>query len=153
MTSRFDPRARRRARRALLQAVYQWQLAGATVREIESQFELGEALDRADVEFFKGSLPGILLNADALDEIYAGFLDRTVDELDQVERAILRAGVYELKERLEVPYRVVINEWVNLAKDFGAEASFKYVNGILDKVAQQLRAIEVSASRARSTRE
>ena len=153
MTSRFDPRARRRARRALLQAVYQWQLAGATVREIEGQFELGEALERADVVFFKSCLPGILLNAEALDALYSNHLDRTVKELDQVERAILRAGVHELKERIEVPYRVVINEWVNLAKDFGAEASFKYVNGILDKVARELRAVEVAASRSGSTRE
>ncbi len=153
MTSRFDPRARRRARRALLQAVYQWQLAGATVREIESQFELGEALQRADVAYFKGCLPGILLNAEELDALYSNHLDRTVKELDQVERAILRSGVYELKERAEVPYRVVINEWVNLAKDFGAEASFKYVNGILDKVARELRTVEVAASRSGSTRE
>ena len=153
MTSRFDPRARRRARRALLQAVYQWQLAGATVREIEGQFELGESLDRADVEFFKRCLPGILLNAESLDQLFEGYLDRTVKELDQVERAILRAGVHELKERIEVPYRVVINEWVNLAKDFGAEASFKYVNGILDKVARDLRPIEVAAARPGSSRE
>lgn len=140
--SRPDPRKRHRARRALLQAVYQWQLNDTGFDAIESQFREGDSLVRADVEFFKECLSGVMQDAEALDALYQDYLDRSIDQLNLVERAILRAGTYELKVKVDVPYRVVINEWVNLAKDFGAEGSFKYVNGILDHVSQDLRDAE-----------
>ncbi len=87
---------------------------------------------------------------DVIDAALAEFVDRPVEKIDPVERAILRIGAYELIYRLETPFKVIINEGVNLAKDFGAEGSHKYVNGILDKVSQKQRAVEIAAKRAKS---
>lgn len=134
-----DPRARRRARRALLQALYQWQLTDADVAVMASQFRDSGSLDKADTEFFDACLRAIVHGYGDLDSKYVDFLDRGIDELGYVERGALRAGTYELCERIEVPFRVVINEWVELTKNFGAEDSFKYVNGVLDRVAKRVR--------------
>ena len=136
--------ARRRARRALVQAIYQWQLGGQPADAIRTQFADNGALDRADAEFFDACLRGVLDGAPELDAAFAAYLDRSVAALDQVERAILRAGAYELRSRVDVPYKVAIDEYVRLAKTFGAEDSYKYVNGILDRVARDLRATETS---------
>ena len=136
-----NPRARRQARRALLQALYAWQIAGAEVEDLHEQS--ADNLRRADGRFFDDCLRGVVQGVDALDALFASYLDRSVDALDHVERAILRAGAFELKERLDVPARVVINEWVELAKTFGATDSFKYVNGVLDRVARTARAAEM----------
>lgn len=133
---------RKRARRALVQAVYQWQLAGADTAVIEREFLTGKSLQRADSEYFSLALRAVTLRSDELDALFADALDRDFAALDQVERAILRLGAWELAERLDVPYRVVINEWVELAKTFGAEESHKYINSILDGMAGQLRAAE-----------
>ena len=136
---KVDPRARRRARRALLQALYQAQLSGADAEAMCSQFRQTGALDDADATFFDECLHQILDTRAKLDESYQPFLDRSTDELGYVERGVLRAGTFELKECIEVPFRVVINEWVELAKVFGAEQSFKFVNGVLDAVARDVR--------------
>lgn len=138
----IDPRARRRARRALLQALYQWQLTASGLDEMRSQFRDSGALDKADTDFFDETLRRVLSDVEALDAVYAPFLDRTVKELGFIERGVLRAGTYELLERIEVPYRVVINEWVELTKTFGAADSYKYVNGVLDAVSKQTRMLE-----------
>ena len=150
-----DPRARHRARRALMQALYAWQLTGAEFADLRGQFTAeqgdgdappslgGHGMRRADTAYFLDCLRGVMANVETLDPIFAPHLDRAVDRLDGVERAILRAGVYELKDCLEVPARVVINEWVEVAKGFGAEESFRYINGVLDKVAHELRANEL----------
>ena len=157
MTARdIDPRARHRARRALVQALYAWQMTGAEFHELRSHFAPtdpdaerappslgGGDMGRADFAFFLDCLRGVICDASLLDGLFAPHLDRGVDRLDPVERAILRAGVYELKERLEVPARVVLDEWVALAKTFGATESFRYVNGVLDRVARQLRGAEL----------
>ena len=142
MASKPNPWARRRARRALVQAVYQWQMTGCDLSEVEGQFSNDETLAKADREFFTELLRGVVLDPQALDELFAGYLDRDVKDLDQVERAILRLGCFELQHRVDVPYRVVIDEYVELAKTFGAEASHKYINGVLDRVARARRALE-----------
>ena len=137
--SQTSPSARRKARRFTLQALYQWQLAGAAVSDIEAQFLANQDFAKVDREYFHDLLHGVLGQVKTLDELLTPYLDRRVEELSQVEKAILRLGAFELKERQDVPYRVVINEGIELAKVFGAEDSFKYVNGVLDKLARQLR--------------
>ncbi len=136
--------ARRHARRALIQALYQWQLAPQEAAAIGTQFAANGALDKADRDFFRACLGGVIEASDALDAAFAPYLDREVTALDQVERAILRAGAFELRSRADVPYRVVIDEYIRLAKTFGAEESYKYVNGVLDRVARDFRDIETA---------
>jgi len=137
--------ARRRSRRALLQAVYQWQMTGAETATIERDLVEEGALRKADREYFRELLRGVVFCSEALDALLAPTLDRRVDELDKVELALLRLGAYELKHRIDVPFRVVIDEYVELAKVYGAEESFRYINGVLDRLAQDLRALEHSA--------
>ncbi|BAP15075.1 MAG: N utilization substance protein B [Alcanivorax borkumensis] len=149
MNNPSTPSARRKARRFTLQALYQWQLAGAAVSDIEAQFLANQDFAKVDREYFHDLLHGVLGQVKTLDEQLTPYLDRRVEELSQVEKAILRLGAFELKERQDVPYRVVINEGIELAKVFGAEDSFKYVNGVLDKLARQLRYAEASERRPR----
>ncbi len=142
MASKLNPRARRRSRRALVQAVYQWQLADTDTAVVEREFLEAQALQKADVEFFKELLRGVLSHSAEIDELFVAYLDRELSSLDQVELAILRLGAFELKHRVDVPYRVVIDEYVELAKLFGAQDSYKYVNGVLDRLAREVRQIE-----------
>ncbi|MGZ5014126.1 MAG: transcription antitermination factor NusB [Methylobacter sp.] len=135
--------ARTNARKAAVQALYQWQMAGQNLSEIERQFLEEERLKDAQKSYFVELFYGVPKNLEAIDQALSEFVDRPVDTIDPVERAILRIGVYELLHRLDMPYRVVLNEGINLAKYFGADGSHKYVNGILDKVAQQKRAMEI----------
>ena len=138
--------ARRRSRRALLQAIYQWQMTGAETAAIEYDLAEEGALKKSDREFFKALLRGVVFGTGELDALLGPVLDRRVEDLDKVELALLRLGAYELRHRIDVPFRVVIDEYVELAKVYGAEESFKYVNGVLDRLAQDLRALEHSAS-------
>lgn len=138
--------ARRRSRRALLQAVYQWQMTGAETAAIERDLADEGSLKKADREFFRALLRGVVFGTEELDALLTPTLDRKLGELDKVELALLRLGAYELKHRIDVPFRVVIDEYVELAKTYGAEESFRYVNGVLDRLAQDLRALEHSAS-------
>ncbi|EKF75897.1 transcriptional terminator nusB [Alcanivorax hongdengensis A-11-3] len=149
MNNPSTPNARRRARRFTLQALYQWQLAGAAVSDIEAQFLANQDFASTDRQYFHELLHGVTARVSELDGLLSPMLDRRVEELSQVEKAILRLGAYELKERLDVPYRVVINEGIELAKVFGAEESFKYVNGVLDKLARQVRYAEAAEKRPR----
>ncbi|HEY8095511.1 MAG TPA: transcription antitermination factor NusB [Methylobacter sp.] len=137
--------ARTNARKAAVQALYQWQMAGQDLSEIERQFLEEERLKDAQKSYFVELFYGVPKNLDAIDQVLSEFVDRPVDTIDPVERAILRIGVYELLHRLDMPYKVVLNEGINLAKYFGADGSHKYVNGILDKIAQQKRAMEIKA--------
>ncbi len=137
--------ARRKARRALVQAIYQWQMTGASPAVVIKEFEEGEALKNADPVFFADALRRIALHTNLLDEQFTPLLDRAHKDLDPVEMALLRLGVDELMHRPDVPYRVVIDEYVELAKTFGAEESHKYINGVLDKLSRQLRPVEVAA--------
>ena len=142
--------ARTNARKAAVQALYQWQMTGQSLVEIERQFLEDERLKDAQKSYFTELFLVVPKNLEAIDLVLSEFVDSPVDMIDPVERAILRMGVYELLHRLDMPYRVVLNEGINLAKYFGADGSHKYVNGILDKVAQQKRAVEIKAQGERS---
>jgi len=139
---------RHSARSFALQALYQWSMAGQSVNEIEAQFRVDNDMSNTDVQLFAELLRGVVSGSKDLDEAYRPFLDRPLTDLDPVELSVLRIGAYELIHRLQVPYRVAINESVELAKVFGATESHKYVNGILDKLAQRVRAAEVRARRS-----
>lgn len=141
--SKMSPAARRKARYFALQALYQWQLSGNDLADIEVQYLTDNDMKRVDTPYFRELLHGVPQHLDTLDEKMADILDRPLKELDPIELAVLRIGIYELTYRPDVPYRVVINEALELAKLFGAEDGYKYVNGILDKVAQQLRKNEI----------
>lgn len=137
--------ARRRARRALVQALYQWELSANSVSSVIADFETGDALKKADDEFFIEVLRKSTAMTPVLDALYGPLLDREVEKLDPVERAILRLAAFEFSERIDVPYRVVIDEYVELAKVFGAQDSHKYINGVLDNVASSVRTVEVES--------
>lgn len=132
---------RQKARRMLLQALYQWQIAKAPVNEILAEF-LVYYQGKIDRDFFKEVFPQVVAHAAELDELMKPWLDRALDDLDPIELSLLRLGMYELAHRIDVPYKVVINEAVELAKVFGATDSHKYINGILDRAAKDLRALE-----------
>jgi N utilization substance protein B len=138
------------ARKCAVQALYQWQMSGETINHIETYFLEEELLKGAQKTYFSEILHGVPRTLDVIDAALTEFIDRPVEKIDPVERAILRIGVYELINRLETPYKVIINEGVNLAKFFGAEGSHKYINGILDKVCQKLRAVEIAAKAAKT---
>lgn len=142
--------ARTNARKAAVQALYQWQITGQDLSEIERQFLEEERLKDAQKSYFVELFYGVPKNLETLDQALTAFVDRPVDMIDPVERAILRIGAFELLHRLDMPYRVILNESINLAKCFGADGSHKYVNGILDKIAQQKRAVEIKARTAGS---
>lgn len=137
--------ARTNARKTAVQALYQWQMTGQNLSEIERQFLEDERLKNAQKSYFTELFYGIPKNLGDIDQVLSEFVDRPVEKIDPVERAILRIGVYELLHRLDMPYKVILNEGINLAKCFGADGSHKYINGILDKVAQQKRALEIKA--------
>ena len=141
---------RRNARNLALQALYQWSVAGQSVTEIDAQFRVDNDMSNTDTQLFSELLRGVTGSSRDLDESFRPFLDRPLDDLDPVELSVLRIGAYELKHRLQVPYRVAINESVELAKTFGATESHKYINGILDKLAQRARAEEIRARRNNS---
>ena len=142
--------AQTRARRTALQALYQWDLGKQDLADIEAQFREAQDMRKVDVDYFKELLHRVAARIEELDAHMAPLLDRPIRQLDPVERAILRIGTYELAFHPELPWRVVINEGIELAKMFGAEQSHKYVNGILDKLAAQLRTVEMKAVSPRS---
>ena len=135
--------ARRRARALLVQALYQWQVAGADPGDILLEFVEGRDVANADVDYFRELLRAIPAEVEALDADIAPLLERSLALVDPVERAILRLACYELRERWEVPVRVVIDEAVELAKRFGAEQGHRFVNGIVDRLAHRIRAHEL----------
>jgi N utilization substance protein B len=138
------------ARKCAVQALYQWQMTGDSLLQIERGFLEDHLLKGAQKSYFSELFYGVPKQLHAIDALLAEFVDRPVDKIDPVERAVLRIGVYELINRLETPYKVIINEGVNLAKCFGADGSHKYVNGILDKVSQKQRAIEIAAKQKKN---
>ena len=141
----ISKRARIKARRNTVQALYEWFMTGKNVSEVIAEFESnGQTLAKTDVEYFKLLIRGTTKHSMELDSRISSLIDRPVNELDAIERAILHIGCYELKYHLEIPWRIVVNESIELAKIFGAEQSYKYINGILDKVAKELRSIEIS---------
>lgn len=125
-----------------MQALYEWAISGNVMFEIEARYRVENDMHKVDLDYFHELIHEIVNQSDAIDDAYLSHLDRKFHELDHVERAILRIGTYELLHRIDVPYKVVINEGIELAKDFGATESHKYVNSILDEVAKQHRKIE-----------
>lgn len=135
-------RARSLARRAALQALYQWEISGDSPAVITQQFRTEREVGNADMEYFDTLIQGITTDTALLDQAFTPLLDRALKDLDPIERAILRLGTWELRHRLDIPYRVILNEAVELAKTYGAEQSHKYINGVLDKLAQAWRTVE-----------
>lgn len=133
---------RSRARRAALQAIYQWQASGAGPDDVVAQFRESGELDRIDAVLFERLMRGVMSDHAALDEALGGVVDRPISQIDLVARAILRLATYELRSCPEVPWKVVVNEAIDLAHAFGADQSHRYVNGILDRLARSLRAPE-----------
>lgn len=136
---------RRRAREFALQGLYQWRVGGADEATIEAHVQDVAGFDKADRAFFTGLLRGALKQREELCAALAPYLDRKFDELSPIEACILLIGGYELQAHPETPYRVVINEAIELAKSYGGTDGHKYVNGVLDKLAAQLRPVEVEA--------
>lgn len=149
MTEQFRPAARRRARHMVLQALYQWQVSKASANEIEAQFLVDNDLSKIDKPYFHEVLHQVPARVNELDAEIAPLLDRALTDMTPIELAILRMGTYELMHRVDVPYKVVINEGVELAKSFGATDGHRYVNGVLDKLAVRLRPLE-AGHRSRS---
>jgi N utilization substance protein B len=137
---------RRKARHYGMQALYQWHMAGASVSDIEAEFREEYDFSHVDLEYFQALLHGVPGCVDELEAVFSPLLDRKIDDLDPIERTLLRMGIFELAHRIDVPYKVVINEAVALTKKFGATDGHKYINGVLDKAARQLRKVEVDAA-------
>lgn len=129
---------RRRARECAVQALYSWHISKNSVEQVELAFVTDQDLQGVDIPYFRKLLRGTVENVDAVDAALAPYLDRAEDEVDPIERSILRMSGYELKYELDVPYKVAINEGIEVAKVFGSDDSHKYINGILDKLAPAL---------------
>lgn len=138
----IDLAARSRARRRALQALYAWQLSGSGMNAVIQQFQHEQDMEVADLDYFEDLLHGVEKNLAAIDESLKPYIDREIEQIDPIERAALRMAAYELKYRPDVPYRVIINEAIEVTKRFGADHGHSYVNGVLDKLAVQLRAVE-----------
>ena len=139
--------ARTRARELLLQALYQKQIAGHPYSELRVQFHEQVAYERVDQEYFDESLDTICKTQENLEETIGDYIDRPLEQLDPVERGILLIGTYELESRADIPYKVIINESVNLARRFGSTDGHKYINACLDVAARSIRKTEVQVTR------
>jgi N utilization substance protein B len=137
--------ARRRARELAVQGIYQWRMSGADLAQVERQMREEKNLGNYDAKFFSMLLRGVLTQHADLEAAIAPHLDRPLDELSPVEFSILLLAACELLQHPETPYKVIINEAVDLAKTFGGTDGHKFVNGVLDKLAAQVRAVEVAA--------
>lgn len=132
-------KARRSSRFLIIQALYEWQLSGSSVESILRDFAMKRNFADADSEYFHELLQNITAGHQELTEVMRPFLDRPIDQIDPVEKGVLWLGIYELKNKPELPYKVVINEALELAKQFGSEGSHRYINSILDKVQKSLK--------------
>ncbi len=139
--------ARRRSREVALQGLYEWLVSGAEAGKIDAHMREQEGFDKADAAHFDALLHGCITEAADLDAVLARHVDRPTAQLSPVEHAVLLIGAYELTHCVDVPYKVAINEAVELAKNFGGTDGHKYVNGVLDKAAAELRSVEVAAAR------
>ena len=135
----MKPAERRRARQFAVQAVYQWQITRTGVTQIIEQFSVDQDLSKADVPYFKELLTGVVKNVESLDDKLSPYLSRKIDDVDMVDIAVLRLAMFELTYRTDVPHKVVLNEAIELAKDFATDESYKFVNGVLDKALRSLK--------------
>ena len=136
--------ARRFARERALQALYQWDVSDGQSSDVRSQFLDDQDMSRVDVEYFTKLFNGVSHNPDVVDEAMGTSLDRPIENLDPIERAVLRIATYELTQCLDIPARVVINEGIEITKRFGADKGHRYVNGVLDKLAAAVRPLEMN---------
>lgn len=139
----MKPAARRKARELALQGIYSWQMSGNTIQSVELNLATTNDMSKVDVAFFQELLRDTASKVADLDVSIKPYLGRLPEELDPIEKAILRLATLELTQRVDVPYKVVINEAIELAKSFGAEESHKFVNGVLDKAVKTLRSHEL----------
>lgn len=137
-----DLAARSRSRRRALQAIYAWQVGGNRMAQVIEQFRHEQDMEIADLEYFEDLLRGVEQHVAELDAGIKAHIDREIDQIDPIERAVLRIAAYEFRYRADVPYRVVINEAVEVTKRFGADQGHTYVNGVLDRLASQWRDVE-----------
>lgn len=137
---------KRRARKLAVQALYQWSMTGHELIEIESQFRVANNMEKVDVEYFCRLLHGIPANVTELQSRFRPFLDRALDELNPVELAVLRLGAYELMYCPEIPWLVVLDESISLTKEFGSQDGYRYVNGVLNNLARDVRSTEINLS-------
>jgi len=135
---------RKKARSLLVQALYQWQISDYPVNDIEAQYRT-DNVGKIDWDYFHELFVGIVSSVEDLDNIFTPFLDREISQINPIELAILRLGAFEFSQRIDIPYRVVINECIELAKKYGATDSHKYVNGVMDKMARKIRSVEINA--------
>lgn len=135
-------KARHLARRFALQGLYQWQVANNQIGMIKEDFHEDKLAAQADMEYFAKLLYGVHDHVDAIDKLFTDFLDRPIKRLSPIELAILRIGSYELAYCEDIPYKVILNEALELTKTFGSDDGYKYINGVLDQVAKQVRAKE-----------
>lgn len=138
---------RSRARRYVVQALYEWQVSGNPPKEIEQQFLIEHHTRKFDRPYFNELLIGVTEQVEELDAEISPLSDRPFKEVDIVEKGILRLGCFELKNRPDIPYRVVINEAIELTKTFGSDKAHRFVNGTMDKLAANLRQLEVAAKK------
>ena len=142
-------RARGKARRLAMQALYQWQMTGDNITEIKQQFidthTLDGSIDKIDTAYFSELVSGVAGSVSSLDPLLEKYMTRLIESVDPIERAILRLAAYEFTNRMDVPYRVVLNEAVNITKKFCAANSHGFVNAVLDKVAKEIRSMEVNS--------
>ncbi len=141
-TIKPSPAARHKARCLLIQALYQWQINPLPIIDIATEFLSYHADAKIDLNYFNDVLQGIVEHFEALDQLLHPYLDRPINEVSPIEKNILRLGAYELAYRPDLPYRIVINEALRLTKTYGGSDGHKFVNGILDKLADQLRSLE-----------
>jgi len=141
-------KARGKARRLVMQAIYQWQMTGDNISEIKQQFVDENNMTKLDSAFFSEIVSGVASSINELDPLLEKYMSRKMELVDPVERSILRLATYEFINRFDVPYRVVLNEAVNITKEYCAEKSHTFVNAVLDKVAKEIRHIEVKADQS-----
>ncbi|HBD9301281.1 TPA: transcription antitermination factor NusB [Legionella pneumophila] len=137
-------RGKRRARKFALQALYQWLMSGTDLHEIEAQFRTINNMDKVDGEYFCRLLYGIPTHVEALEASLLPYLDREINVLNPIELTVLRIGSFELFHCPEIPYKVILDESVSLTKEFGSQEGYRYVNGVLNNLAKQVRSVEVS---------
>ncbi len=141
-------KARGKSRRLAMQAIYQWQMTGDSITDIKQQFFEENNMSQLDATFFSESVSGVASSINELDPLLEKYMTRSVESVDPVERAILRLATHEFINRFDVPYKVVLNEAVNIAKEYCAENSHTFVNAVLDKVAKEIRSIEVQSNKS-----
>ena len=147
MTEVSLAKGRSNARKKAMQALYQWSMSDNDLNDIEVQFHDEQDMSKVDQDYFHTLLHEIPAHVEELDGAFTPLMDLKGKEIDPVEQAILRLSTYEMTSRLDVPYRVVINEAIQLARTFGADQSHKFINGVLDKLARQHRQLELQAEK------